>query len=245
MSVFKNLTTDGLEETEDRLGGYSPFDSDIYIGKVKLAYTGTSSGGAMFIALNLATEDGREYQETVYVTNRQGENFYLHPQNRSKKVPLPGFTVIDDLCLVTTGAPLSEQPTEQKTVKLYDFEEKKEVPKVVDVLVELLEKDVAVGILQNTVDRMKKEGNDYVPTGETRQENVIDKVFHPELKLTVAEARNGLTEPKFWDSWLERNQGQIRDRTSKDSGGGSKGKPPTPTAGGTGRAPRESLFGKK
>ena len=84
-----------------------------------------------------------------------------------------------------------------------------------------------------------------MPTAETREINVTDKVYHPEQKLTVAEARQGQTEAKFWDSWLERNKGQTRDkRTIKDgAAGGARTTPPKP--GEAAAAPRKSLFGPK
>ena len=41
--MFGNLTTDGLQESQDRLGGISVFNTDIYIGTVKALYAGKSS----------------------------------------------------------------------------------------------------------------------------------------------------------------------------------------------------------
>ena len=49
MGIFKNLNTEGLEQAEDRLGGYSPLETDAYTGEIKMAYAGKSDGGAMKI----------------------------------------------------------------------------------------------------------------------------------------------------------------------------------------------------
>jgi hypothetical protein len=248
--IFGNLKSEGLTETEDRLGGYSPFESGIYTGKIKVAYAGKAASGAQNITLVLDF-GGREYRETVYITNRNGENWFLNKDDKSKKVPLPGFTTIDDICLVTTGKPLADQIGEDKTVKVYDPEAKKELPKSVPVLTELLGQELSVGILKNQENKSEKNSaGEYVPTAEVRFTNTIEKVFHTETKMTVAEARQGVEKPAFWDAWEERNKGQTRDRrTIKDGQGGTSGRPGAPAGAppqaGAATSPRKSLFGAK
>ena len=245
MSLFKTLKSDGLEESQDRLGGYAPLDSAIYAGKIKAAYAGTSSQGATSISL-VVDLNGKEYRETLYVTNKKGQNFFLNKDDNTKKVPLPGFTVIDDICLIVTGEPLANQETEDKVINLYDYDQKKEVPKTVPMLMGLLGKEIKLGIINQLENKNEKQGDEYVPTAETRNINFIDKVFHPELNLTVAEARNNQDEAKFHDAWAERNNGTVKDkREIKDGGAGASNKPQksAPVAGaGT---PTKSLFGKK
>lgn len=245
MALFGNLKSEGLEESQDRLGGFSPFDSAIYAGKIKYAYAGTSSGGSTFVAL-VVNIDGKEYRETFYVTNKKGENFYLNPQDKNKKVPLPGFTVIDDICLIASGEPLANQETEDKVINIYDFDQKKEVPTTVPMLTGLIGKDIKLGILKQLENKNEKVGDEYVPVAATREINIVDKVFHPELNLTVAEARNGQEEAKFHDAWSERNKGTVKDkRTIKEGEGGGSGKPQraAPQAGTS--TPAKSIFGKK
>ena len=157
MSLFGNLKSDGLEETQDRLGGFSPFDTDIYTGKIKMAYAGQSDGGAKNVSL-VVDFNGKEYRETIYITNKKGENFFLNKDDKTKKVPLPGFTIIDDICLVTTEKPLSDQAAEEKVIKLYDFEAKKELPKTVPVLVDLLGKEVSLAIVRQLEKKNAKNG---------------------------------------------------------------------------------------
>lgn len=243
MTLFNNLKSDGLEESQDRLGGFTPLESGIYTGTIKAAYAGHSQSGAMSVTV-LADFGGKEYRETFYITNKKGENYFLNKDDKTKKVPLPGFTVVDDICLIATGKPLAEQETEEKVINLYDYELKKEVPKSVPMMTELLGQKISLGILKQTENKSVKQGDEHVPTAETREVNLVDKVFHPELKLTVAEARNGQEEPKFYAAWEKRNKGQTRDkRTIKDGAGGNSGSPPKPAAG---AAPaRKSLFGNQ
>lgn len=249
-NLFSNLKTDGLEEPSDRLGGFGPVDTAIYTGPIKMAYAGQSAGGAQSVTL-LIDHQGKEYRETVYITNRQGENFYLNPQDKTKKVPLPGFTTIDNICLVTTGKPLCEQDPEEKVVNVWDADAKKELPKSVPVITSLLGQVVSLGIVKQLENKSVKQGNEYVATAETRESNFIDVVFHTETKMTVAEARDGAETGKFWGKWEAKNKDQIRDkRTIKDGVGGAAGAPGSkhqagpPVAGGAAPA-RKSLFGGK
>lgn len=241
-ALFGSLTNEGLEEATDRIGGFQPLNSDIYTGVIKLAYAGQSDGGARNVTI-VADFGGREYRETIYVTNKKGENFFLNKQDKTKKVPLPGFTTIDDLCLVTTGKPLCEQAAEEKVVNIYDAEAKKELPKSVPMLVDLLGKTASFAILNQLENKSEKDGaGGYVPTAETRSSNVIDKVFHTETKMTVVEAKAGAEEAVFWNSWLDRNKDQVRDRREiKDGEAGQSGRPGAPAAGG--KTQRKSLFG--
>ncbi|QEM41164.1 single strand DNA binding protein [Pseudomonas phage Zuri] len=252
MSLFGNLKSDGLEESQDRLGGgFQPLDTDIYDVTIKAFYAGKSAGGAHNVSIIGTLPDGKEYRETVYITNKNGENFFLNKQDKSKKVPLPGFTIIDDICLIVTGKPLAEVDFEEKTLNLWDFEAKKELPKAVMCATEIHGQVVKLGIWKKLEDVNKKndQTGEYEPTGESKETNSIDKVYHPEQLLTVAEARAGKDVAEFHDKWLEKNKGQVRDeRENKGAAqSGVKSGPPKadqPAAGGT-DSPRKSLFANK
>ena len=244
MSLFKSLQTTGLEESRDSLGGFT-LESDIYAGKIKVAYAQPAASGALGIVM-LFDFGGKEYRETVYVTNKKGENFYLNKNDATKKVPLPGFTTADDICLIVTGKPLCEQVTEEKVANVYDNDAKKELPKSVQMLVDLVGQDIRVAIKKSIENKSVRQGDEYVLTAETREVNSIEKVFHPELHLTVVEARSGQEVAKFHDAWLERNKGKTTDKTAAVKDAANR------TAPKAGAAPaaaassnRPSLFGAK
>lgn len=255
MSLFGNLTTEGTEATEDRLGGYAAIDTDIYTGTIKMAYAGQSSGGARSVTLILAGGDygSNEYRETVYITNKKGENFYIKD---GKKYQLPGFITINHLCQVTVGKELHEMQGEDKMVNVYDPDQKKEMPKSVPVLIELLGQEVSLAIV-NTLELVttKDTQGNYVPKGDgsTKNTNSIEKAFHTASKMTVHEAVNKQKDAtqvaEFWDKWVEKNKGVTRDKTkAAGAGTGTAGKPgasgaPTAGAAAGGGAPRSSLFG--
>lgn len=253
MGLFSNLGTQGLEEKQDRLGGFQLQETDIYLAKVKMAYAGKAKSGAQNITLILSLPGEKEYTETVYITNKDGENFFLNPQDRSKKVGLPGFNLIDDLCLVTTEKPLSEQDAEEKVVKIYDYEQKKEIPTNVPVLTDLIGKQAYFAIVKQVENKnvRNESTGEYEPTADTRESNTIEKVFHHPSMLSVAEAKNGVTEPAFYGAWQTKNKGVTRDRRKIKEGGSTSqgdaktGKPGGAPTGGSGE-PRKaaSLFNK-
>ena len=76
MSIFGNLTNEGLEETTDRLGGFQIRATDIYPATIKAAYAGQSAGGARNVTIVAELPDG-EYSETIYVTNKKGVYAYV------------------------------------------------------------------------------------------------------------------------------------------------------------------------
>lgn len=249
MGLFSNLTATGLEQTKDTLGGVRLVDSDIYPLNIQVAYAGTYESGAQYIAVVGKFEDGTEYKEQLLITNKKGENFYLSGEKKDKKNPLQGFTIMDEICLIATDKPLCEQETAEKSVNVYDKDAQKEIPKSVQVLVDLIDATVAVAIMRQTVDKTKKneQTGAYEPTGETMEENTIVKVFHPTLKITVPEAREG-KESAFWDLWLTKNKGKVPNKAK-----GVQGKAGAPGAAPSGAAPgataaaassRPSLFAK-
>lgn len=236
MSIFSNLDTNNVQQDKDSLGGYQPLDSDIYTAKVKAAYVTTSRSGAA--AVNLVADiNGREYREQLWITNKEGKPYYVSKHN-GEKVFLPGYTIINDLCMCTVGKELKEVDAEPRTFKIYDYEAKQEVPKEVPTILELLGQEVDLGILREIVDKnVKNDSGAYVPNGETRDVNVINKVFHTATHKTVNEAREGKTEAEFYEKWLKQNKGVVRNR-AKGAGNAAN----TGTAG----APKKttkSLFG--
>lgn len=244
MSILKKLNTGGndVEEAKDSLGGgFSLKESDIYTGDIVVAYLTESKGGATAVNLDIKLEDGSSYRETVYVSNRNGDTFYVKD---GKKYPLPGFTLIDDICLIATDAGLAEQENvEEKTLMLWDFESRKEIPREVPVLVDLAGQTISLGILKNRENKTVDDGTGkYVATNEPREFNSINAVFHPELKVTVREASEG-RDAAFWDAWVKRNKDRLNDKFKEVAQRG--GRASTSTASSSGAPARKSMFNKK
>lgn len=207
MSIFDKLVTSS-EATSggDNLGGYTPLASNIYHAKVKAAYVTFSRNGAQ--AVNLILDiDGREYNEALWISSKTGQTYYVTKEG--KKINLPGFEMVDDLCLITQGKNLTEMETESRVFEVYDYEAKGKVHKELPAIVDLMGAEVDVGIILETVDKnVKNDEGKYVPSGETREQNAISKFFHPESHKTVNEARANV-ESTFYDKWLAKNKDQV------------------------------------
>lgn len=256
--MFGNLkTADDVVDSEDNLGGggFAAVPSGVYPATIKVAYARQSQGGAQSITViaDLDMGDGKtqEIRDTHWVTNRNGETFYVDKNDGKTKRPLPGFTTIEDLCLFTTGEGLLDQDFEEKTLKLYNPDSKKEEPTPVPTIAGLTGQPALLGVLRVIEDKTKKDnGGNYIPTGETRTINTIDKVFHPETRHTVPEVRNEVDEPEFHDAWLEKNRDKDRNKATGaaagagNGGASGSGRPGGTTASGAAKS-GNSLFKKK
>lgn len=262
MGMFDGLKTDGLEEKEDRLGGGGWIrETDAYEMTIKMAFAGASAGGARYIDFTFADESGKEYNETIYFTSataKGGKHYYMvkdkDGKETGKKKALPGFDVVNDICLLTTETELQDQVTEEKTVKVYDKDAGQKVPKSMPVLVNLLNEKVILLIQKKLENKnAKNAAGDYEATSDTEERNNIEKAAHYPSKATVLEATKQLPV-EFVDAWVEKNKGNTYDARKNKSEGGQAGRPGSragaPPASGSaaasgGAAPeRKSLFAK-
>lgn len=234
MGLFDKLTTDNLEQDKDFIGG-GLLDSGAYDMVVEMAYVDTSKAGAINVNFTFKDSSGRTLKVTEYVTNRKGENFYT---KGNSNYPLPGFTTVNNVCLLGIGKPLSELDTEEKTLSLYNFDVKKEMPMAKQVITDLLGAEITLGVIKSVVDKNTKQADgSYAPSGETREVNEVDKVFRHGDHFTVAEIISEDEEATYYDGWVGKYTGIVRNKAkgTKGSGGSATTTVPKPT---------QSLFGK-
>lgn len=247
--MLENLkTSDDIQQEKDVLGGGGVVDSGIAEFTIDHAFTEKSSGGALALTVRFSTPDGRRHDEQFWMTSgdaKGNKNYFLDRANQ--KQYLPGFTHANSLCLLTVGKEISELTTEEKTLKLYDFDAKKELPRKVNAIVDLFGKQIIAGVLREThnknVDSGKVDANNkkiYVASAETRDVNTIDKFFRARDGLTVPEIRAKSTEAEFKTKWATKNTGVTRDKRENKTGavGGTSGSAGVATA----AKPAKSLF---
>jgi len=213
--LFSTLTTDNLEKNEAIVGGgYTPLDTNVYPAVVKIMYVGKAASGANNITV-IADLNGREYRETIYITNKAGQNFY---EKNGKKFSLPGFDVINDMCLFALEQGLSEVDFEEKVVKVYSKDAKAEVPTPVQAIAGVAGKQVLLAIARETHDQTALVNGAYEPTGETVDKNFIKHVFHPETGMLIAEYQRKMKEPVFRDAWIDANAGKVYNKAKGTAG---------------------------
>lgn len=224
---FGNLTEDSSIQAErDVVGGdFGPLDSGVYENmKITMAYTITSKAGAMGIVLHFVNPvTQKEFRSTLYVTSKTakgGNNWYM-TKNGEKRY-LQGYETFAAISKLSANLAPDALSTEEKTVSLWSYEEKKEVPTQVDVIMPLLGKSVTLGIhlqLQDKSINVNGPGEEpnYKPTGETRKVNEIHKVFRAGDNCTTTEALAGETVGAYVDTWRSKHDGQVIDRRSDET----------------------------
>lgn len=209
MSLFGTGATSNNVEKEVDFSKRT-LDTDVYGGVIKMIFAGQAASGARFVTLQAKLDNGKDYSETVYLSNKEGKNTYTKD---GKEYYLPGFLLINNLAIMTTGKPLMEleDGVETRTVKLYDYDAKKEVPTDVPAIVPMIGKRILIAIQEEEYEKTKR--NDatkaYEGTGEYAVKNVIVKAFDPETKKTAVEMRDD-KEASQHDSWLAAFKGKLK-----------------------------------
>ena len=186
-------------------------DSGVYQGTIKNAFIGKSSGGATSVSLEVKLDSGKTIFETIYVTNREGNNTY---EKDGVIGYLPGFLTVNQIALFATGKDLYELESEmeERIVTQYDSKAGKQVDKPAMVIVPLLEQPILVGIKEVRENKTKAgDGNKRITLAEDRVYNAIDKVFHPSTFHTQAELEQD-KEATYIETWKKDNEGKLDDR---------------------------------
>lgn len=240
----KGVAEDTVEE--DFLGGGGVLDTDLYTATIKTAYL-SKSGSSDARALNLILDiQGKEVRQQIWMTNGKGDVTYKDKKT-GKDRNLPGYSQVTSLCLLVTGKEVGNMDVEEVTVKIYDYDAKKELPQAVYCFVELHGETVNIALQRQTVDKTKKDDNTgkYEPTGETRDQNEVVKFFASDKLVTISEVaefikglggnfndeiENGNIlkaisqmqdeHGNYADKWLEKNKNQTYDKSKGKSSGG-------------------------
>lgn len=243
MSMLKNLTTDdSISNEKDSVGGGGAVDSGLYACKISMAYLSKAGSGALGLVLSLKTDSGRDIKQTLWMTSGTAKGAKNYYEKDGEKFYLPGFLHANALALLTTGKEISELDTETKVVSIYSAEAKQEVPTKVEVLMDLLNQDILAGIIKQVVDKTKKNEATgiYEPTGETREENDIDKLFRARDRMTTAEIRAQAETATFVESWSAKWTGKTKEKAK--GAAGTSGAPKAAGAPAAAKKPTSSLF---
>lgn len=230
------LGDDVTQEVEkDTLGTGGALNTDIYTFRIKAAYLDAAKSKAVSLNLILETLDGRKLNVTEYITSGEAKGCKPYYEKDGKKFPLPGYSKMNTLCQLVTGKTIDQLEAEDKVLKLYDFEAKKETNQTKKVITDLTGATIQAGVFKQIVDKKAKneafdpakpetkDNQRYLPTGETREENEVAKFFN-EDGLTLEEVVEK-KEAVFAEEWIKAHQGKTKDKSTKDAGGTTKGAP--------------------
>lgn len=204
-------------------------DTGVYSGELGMVFVGQAASGARNVTLQVNFDNGKKYSETVYITNKQGQNTY---EKDGKHYHLPGFQLINNLAVMTTGKGLFElaEEVETRAVKLYDRDAKTEIPQDVPAIIPMIGKRVLLAVQEEEKEKQKKNDatGQYEGTGEYTLVNSIVKCFDPETQQTAVEKEDG-AEAVALDVWLKANKGKVKEAkksaTPKNQTTATPGKP--------------------
>lgn len=244
MSIFDRFKNNDVkvEETKDVLGGGGVRETDVYEMTIAMAFIDYAKSEAMSVTLVTKDAAGNQFRTTQWVSSgkAKGHKNYYTDRNGNNHF-LPGYALVNDICLLTTDKGLEEAEVETKAVGIYNFETRTEEPQEREVLIDLIGEKVFLAVEKQVVDKTEQNDatGDYEPTGETREINEVIKAFHADHEVTVSEAKAGVTEPTFINAWRDKYKGVTRNKAKGAKAGGAK--PGAPAAG----KPASSLFNKK
>ncbi|UAT28902.1 hypothetical protein PP753_gp56 [Dinoroseobacter phage vB_DshP-R7L] len=269
-NIFANKKPAVTTEVEDDfIGGGGVLDTDIYPATVKYAYIGKAANSdARNLTLCLVVNGKTEITRSIWMTNRNGDVTYTDKKTKEEK-NLPGYNQVNGLCMLLASKEVGDMDVEEKTLSLYDYESKKEVPQAVECFTELHGENLHVAIQKQIVDKTEKNEatGDYEPTGETRETNEFIKFFPENGLVTISEVAHfikslggdfeevlkegdiGKAISKMEDdgayagTWLEKNRGQTYDKSTGKKEGKSFGGGKSNSGGGsTEKKSKASLF---
>lgn len=227
------------EVEDDYVGGGGVLDTDIYPAEIKYAYIGKAANSeARNLTLCLKI-NGMDITRQIWMTNRDGDVTYQDKKTKEVK-NLPGFNQVNGLCMLLASKEVGNMDVEEKTLSLYDYESKKEVPQAVDCFVELHGLKLQVAVQRQTVDKTEKNEStgEYEPTGETRDTNEFIKFFPEDRLVTISEVAHFIKslggdfedvlndgdlgkaiakmqeDGDYATKWLEKNRGETWDRST-------------------------------
>lgn len=197
-----------VQENSENVGGWSADDSGIQTVMFDLAYQTESKNGAYALNLNSKDKDGNERRYTIYFTNRNKEVFYIDKKTQEKKM-LPGYQLINNLCLAACGKSFQEvvKASKKKVIDLYDFESRSDVPTEVTTYPAMCKKVLKIGVIKVSKNKFVK-GKE---TNEKVEVNEIHTAFRKDDNLTPKEVKDKVKEAKAYPKWVKYWDGRVKD----------------------------------
>ena len=119
----------------------------------------------------------------------------------------------------TDGATLEDifDSLEDKVIKLYDFEQKKDVQTTVKMFMDLVGKPVILGLQRKISNKVTKEGDDWVDLPEKKESLELGIAASASTRLTHAEtiAKVDSDAAAEMNTWTKRNAGRDWDAYKK------------------------------
>lgn len=230
-SLLDGLDLGGIEATvkEDTLNTGYEWETGLYDCTLNMAYLATNNWGNNTINYVFESDEGRTLKISEVFADK--DNKVYSEFTKGKQTIRAGYRrLLDFGSVICDSENVADFKPTKKLVKVYDYDESKEVEKEFDVLMAFVGQKVTLGVVR--VINNKKSLNDdgsWSTLNEEKITNVIDKIFRYSDKATVGEINKGkLTggdvEAEFHADWEEAKKGKDRNNYKETKGGGKGGK---------------------
>ena len=164
------------------------WDTGLYQALLKYAYFGTTKKGDPFV--NLVIEiNGITKTFPVYI-------MYSDTHTTTKKGPdgkiksMPGYVQMNSLAYILTDKTFDQimDNQEEKVVKVFNWNTRKEEPVNVMALTDLCNKKICVGIKKMLKHKTALVNGQYLPTTDTFHTNEIDRFYTEDGRLAKEKA---------------------------------------------------------
>jgi hypothetical protein len=179
---------------------------------IEMAHLGITNNGATFLKVHFKETDlgGINHYETFYLTNKEGRNTYRDKDGKDRYIP--GFAQANTLSLLCTGKYLYDLDFQKKTIKQYDYAAKEERNVQVDVAMDLLKKNVHLGLLKVIENKRVKDANgNWVSGNDKRELNTIGKIFAEDGR-TLNEIQAKHPTGDYLKGWSDKHTGTVVDK---------------------------------
>jgi len=201
---------DDIQESEERVGGFSLLASNIHKLRITQAYMILSKNGAKGVVIDAETPEGHKHSQTFYITNKSGQPYYVKD---GKKNMLPSMVTINNLAKLLGFKNFGEvyNARVKKAGTIFDWESRKEITKEVEMLTKFCGKIVAAAIVHRKENKNKLVGKEYKPTNEAREFNEILVFLDKKTNRTATELAEN-ADAKYAADFLSKYENQVDDR---------------------------------
>lgn len=216
MSLFSKVKKAKTETVEDRVGGgFIVHESGVYPARLIRAYGITADSGSLGVVLemNLFNDPNDEtksvrYNETLYVTDKEGNNFYTSKKD-NKNYMNTGWLIVDALALFATDGEAGLENLDTEEIFIKRKKDNKEINVAAEAYPELKDLDFNIAILKVIKPKQQQVDQKWVDTEELIEVNEISKVFDAE-GFTLLEWQEEIAEPVFINKWEKQWTGKAR-----------------------------------
>ena len=186
--------------------------TDVYDAVVKIVYFTKASSGVITANVML-TIDGYDRTFPLYITYKDTGTFTKREGN--KTTVIRGYQQLNSLAICAVGTPVAKVTQEKRTVEIYNFDVKANVPTSVEALIGLMGKTVKVGIKAVKKNKRELQNNLWVDTTVTEEKNELDKFYRATDFKTTSEIMNN-TDAIYGPNWVENNKDKVFETLSKN-----------------------------